>query len=53
MHVDSEKNQILNQQSDVFESIQIDRIGDSIRLLQLNKELQELKTDDNQKKTGN
>ena len=48
--VDSEKNQILIQQSDVFESIQVDRIGDSIRLIQLNKEIQELNTEDNKKK---
>ncbi len=48
--VDSEKNQILIQQSDVFESIQIDRIGDSIRQLQLNKEIQELNSEDNKKK---
>src|SRR4249920_141602 len=48
--VDSEKNQILIQQSDVFQSIQIDRIGDSIRQLQLNKEIQGLHSEDNKKK---
>ena len=48
--VDSEKNLILIHQSDVFESIQVDRLGDSIRLLQLNKEIQELNREDNKKK---
>jgi small-conductance mechanosensitive channel len=48
--VDSEKNLILNRQSDVFQSIQIDRIGDSIRQLQLNKEIQELNSEDKDSK---
>ena len=48
--VDSEKNQILNQQSDQFQAIQTNRIGDSIRLLQLKKELLELGASDNKKK---
>ena len=48
--VDSEKNQILDHQSDVFESIQVDRIGDSIRLIQLKKEIHELNSEDNKKR---
>jgi small-conductance mechanosensitive channel len=48
--IDSEKNQILTQQSDALQAIQIDRIGDSIRLIQLKKELQELGSGDNKKK---
>ena len=49
-YVDSEKNQILNNQSDVFQSIQIDRIGDSIRQRQVKKEMQGLNSEDNKKK---
>lgn len=48
--VDSEKNQILIKQSNVLESIQIDRIGDSVRLVQLKKEIQDLNSKDNKKK---
>jgi small-conductance mechanosensitive channel len=47
---DSEKNQILINQSDVFRSIQIDRMDDSIRLQQLNKEINELTSKDTKKK---
>jgi hypothetical protein len=48
--IDSEKNQILIRQSDELQSIQTDRIGDSIRLLQLNNEMQGLGVRDNKKK---
>jgi small-conductance mechanosensitive channel len=48
--VDSEKNQILTRQSDVLQAIQIERIGDSIRLIQLKKELEELGNGDIKKK---
>jgi len=48
--VDSEKNQILTQQSDEFKSIQVDRLGDSIRLLQLNNEILQLGPADQSKK---
>jgi len=37
--VDSEKNDILSRQSEEFQSIKNDQIGDSIRLLQLRKEI--------------
>ena len=48
--VDSEKNNILSNQSEEFQAIQINRIGDSIRLLQLKKEILELGSMDNSKK---
>jgi small-conductance mechanosensitive channel len=39
---DSEKNVLLTNQSEQFREIQIDRVGDSIRMLQLKKELLQL-----------
>jgi small-conductance mechanosensitive channel len=46
---DSEKVQILTNQNEEFRAIQVDRLGDSLRLLQLKKEL-ELDTNDRKKK---
>jgi hypothetical protein len=46
---DSEKVQILTNQNEEFRAIQVDRLGDSLRLLQLNKEI-ELDTNDRKKK---
>ncbi len=37
---DSEKVQILTNQNEEFRAIQVDRLGDSLRLLQLKKELE-------------
>jgi small-conductance mechanosensitive channel len=48
--IDSEKNIILTKQSDELQSIQANRFGDSIRLLQLKKEILQLGTADNSKK---
>jgi small-conductance mechanosensitive channel len=48
--VDSEKNEILTRQSEVLQSIKEDQIGDSIRLLQLKKEILLLGAADNTKK---
>ena len=48
--VDSEKNVLLTRESEELQSIQTNRIGDSIRLLQLGKEIQQLGTVDNSKK---
>jgi small-conductance mechanosensitive channel len=48
--VDSEKNAILIHQSEELQSMQTNRIGDSIRLIQLNKEILELGAADNSKK---
>jgi small-conductance mechanosensitive channel len=48
--IDSEKNQILIRQTNELQAIQVDRFGDSVRLLQLNNEMQELGTRDNKKK---
>jgi len=47
---DSEKNQILLQESDEFQSIKADQMGDSIRLLQLKYELLKLGANDDEKK---
>ena len=47
---DSEKNQILTHQTDEFQSIKADQMGDSIRLLQLKYELLKLGANDDEKK---
>jgi small-conductance mechanosensitive channel len=47
---DSEKNQILTNQSEELQSIKADRIGDSIRLQYLKYELLKLGVKDNEKK---
>jgi small-conductance mechanosensitive channel len=47
---DSEKNQILSQETDKFQSTKADQAGDSIRLLQLNNELLNLGANDKRKK---
>lgn len=48
--VDSAKNELLTHQSEELQSIQTNRIGDSIRLMQLKKEILELGAADNSKK---
>jgi small-conductance mechanosensitive channel len=48
--VDSEKNIILTHQSEEFQAIKADQMGDSIRLLQLKYELLKLGTNDKVKK---
>jgi hypothetical protein len=48
--VDSEKNMILNHQSEELQAIQVGRLGDSIRLLQLQKEMLQLGAADKSKK---
>ncbi len=47
---DSEKNRILGNQSEEFQSIKADQMGDSIRLLQLKYELLKLDVNDKAKK---
>jgi hypothetical protein len=47
---DSEKNQILSRQTDEFQSVKADQMGDSIRLLQLKYELLKLGANDSEKK---
>jgi small-conductance mechanosensitive channel len=48
--IDSAKNELLTHQSEELQSIQTNRIGDSIRLMQLKKEIVELGAADNSKK---
>jgi small-conductance mechanosensitive channel len=48
--IDSEKDLILTNQSEEIQSIQVNRIGDSIRLLQLKKEILQLGSAENSKK---
>jgi small-conductance mechanosensitive channel len=48
--IDSEKNVILTNQTEEFQSIKADQMGDSIRLLQLKYELLKLGTNDKAKK---
>ncbi|MEJ0080890.1 MAG: hypothetical protein WDM78_08080 [Puia sp.] len=48
---DSEKNRILSHQSEEFQSIKADQMGDSIRLLQLKYELLKVGANDDAKKT--
>src|ERR1700712_189913 len=47
---DSEKNQILSHETDEFQSVKADQMGDSIRLLQLKYELLKLGANDDEKK---
>ena len=48
--VDSEKNALLTHESEELQAIQTNRIGDSIRLLHLKKEIQKLGAEDNSQK---
>ncbi len=48
--VDSEKNIILSNQSEEFQNIKADQLGDSIRLLELKNEILQLGTSDKSKK---
>ena len=47
---DSEKNQILSHETDEFQSVKNEQMGDSIRLLQLKYELLKLGANDDKKK---
>ncbi len=47
---DSEKEQILSRQTAQFQAIRSDQYGDSIRVLELKREILELGTADNAKK---
>ncbi len=47
--VDSEKNKILSNQSEEFQTIKADQMGDSLRLLELKNEILQLGTGNNSK----
>src|SRR5580693_6084260 len=48
--VDSEKNLILSNQSEEFQNIRVDQIGDSLRLLELKNEMLRLGAGNNSKR---